>query len=63
VIQLAATWRARASVAREEAYRMLAEETVENGRRSADGLERTAIELSELRARTAELERVLKEID
>lgn len=60
--QLFGTWRARMSVAREAAYRQLADEATAVQRRMADGLERAAAELSELRVRTAELERMLKEV-
>jgi HAMP domain-containing protein len=63
VSQVFATWRARVSAAREDAYRKLAEQATEAERRTADGLERTASELGELRARTAELERMLKEVE
>jgi type VI protein secretion system component VasK len=62
VWQLAASWRARMSVAREEAYRKLAEEVVAAQRQTSQALEQTAAELVELRARTAEVERVLKEV-
>ena len=62
VWQLAATRRARMSVAREEAYRKLAEEVVAAQRQASQALEQTAAELAELRARTAEVERVLKEV-
>ena len=62
VWQLAATRRARMSVAREEAYRKLAEEVVAAQRQTGQALERTAAELAELRARTAEVERMLKEV-
>jgi type VI protein secretion system component VasK len=55
VWQLLATWRARMAGSRESAYRKLAEEATEAQRRIAD-------ELSELRARTQELERMLKEV-
>jgi C4-dicarboxylate-specific signal transduction histidine kinase len=62
VWQVAASWRARMSVAREEAYRKLAEEVVAAQRQTSQALEQTAAELVELRARTAEVERVLKEV-
>jgi hypothetical protein len=60
--QIFGTWRARVSVAREAAYRQLADEATAVQRRMAEGLERAAAELSELRARTTELERMLKEV-
>ena len=57
-----ATWRARMSVAREAAYRQLADDAVRANERTADRLERTVAELTEIRQRTAELERMLKEV-
>jgi hypothetical protein len=60
--QVFGTWRARMSVAREAAYRQLAEEATSVQRRVAEGLERATAELSELRTRTTELERLLKEV-
>ncbi|MGE5595989.1 MAG: hypothetical protein ACM3S1_08145 [Hyphomicrobiales bacterium] len=60
--QIFATWRAKMSVAREDAYRQLAAEATEAQRRTASELERAAFELQQLRATTAELERMLKEV-
>ncbi len=60
--QLGASWRARMSVAREDAYRRLAEDAIAAQRQVSEALERTATELAELRTRTAEVERVLKEV-
>ena len=57
-----ATWRARMSVAREDAYRALAEESNRSHQRTADRLESVVAELSDIRQRTAELERLLKEV-
>jgi hypothetical protein len=62
VWQIFATWRARMSVAREEAYRKLAEDATEAQRRTSDWIEKATVELAELRQRTAELERILKEV-
>lgn len=62
VWQIFGTWRARMSVAREAAYRQLAEEATAVQRRMTETLERAAGELSELRVRTTELERMLKEV-
>jgi hypothetical protein len=56
------TYRARMSVARENAYKQLAEDSVRAQERTADRLERTVAELTDLRQRTAELERLLKEV-
>ena len=56
------TWRSRMSFAREEAYRNLTEELARVQARIADSLERSNSELVELRQRTAEVERLLKEV-
>jgi hypothetical protein len=58
----ATSYRARMSLAREGAYRQLADDAVRANERTADRLERTVAELTELRQRTAELERMLKEV-
>jgi len=63
VWQIFATARARMSVAREEAYRQLAEESAQALDRTAAELERHTAAVDELRARTAELERMLKEVE
>jgi len=60
--QIFMTYRARMSIARESAYRQLADDAVRAQERTADRLERAAADLSELRQRTAELERMLKEV-
>jgi hypothetical protein len=57
------TQRAKASVAREEAYRKLAEESAQALDRTAAQLERHTAAVDELRAGTAELERMLKEVE
>jgi hypothetical protein len=57
-----ATWRARMSIAREAAYRQLADDAVKAQERTADRLDRAVAELTDLRQRTAELERLLKEV-
>lgn len=61
--QVFSTWRARMSVAREEGYRKLAEEVTDAQAKTATGLEATARELTDLRERVAELERMLKEVE
>lgn len=63
IIQLFATARARMSVQREAAYRQLVEEAALAQSRTADQLGRATTELIELRQRTAEVERVLKEVE
>ena len=62
VWQLAISWRARASVAREEAYRKMAEDVVAAQRETTQALEQMTAELAGLRARTTEVERMLKEV-
>lgn len=57
------SWRARMAVAREGAYQKLAEEATSAQQRAADVIERAFRELAELRQRTAEIERMLKEVD
>jgi Tfp pilus assembly protein PilO len=63
VWQALATGRTAISADAEQTYRKLAEETTELQRRNTDVLEKAAAELAELRERTAELERVLKQIE
>lgn len=63
IIQIAATWRARMSVTREDAYRLLAEEATRAHQKTAQQLEQMTAELSAIRERTSELERVLKEVE
>ncbi|MCK9519592.1 MAG: hypothetical protein M0R74_11295 [Dehalococcoidia bacterium] len=62
VWQIFATWRSKMSVAREEAYRALAEASAAAHQRTADELRRTARVLEDLQVRTAEMERLLKEV-
>jgi Tfp pilus assembly protein PilO len=57
-----ATWRARMSIAREAAYRDLAEQATQAQSRPADRLDQAVTELAELRRRVSELERMLKEV-
>jgi Na+-transporting methylmalonyl-CoA/oxaloacetate decarboxylase gamma subunit len=61
--QIFSTGRTGLSAKRENAYQKLAEASAEAQNRTAAGLEKTAAELSELRERTAELERMLKDIE
>ena len=61
--QIAKTLRTRASGAREDAYQKLAERATEAGESAAAGLERANEELSALRTRVEEVERILKQVD
>jgi Tfp pilus assembly protein PilO len=60
--QIFSTGRTGLSAKRENAYQKLAEESAEAQNRTAAGLEKTAAELADLRERTAELERMLKDV-
>jgi hypothetical protein len=60
--QVLLSWRTRMSIAREEAYRKLAEESVAAQRQAGEGLRDTATKLTQLEQRTSELERMLKEV-
>jgi len=62
VWQLAISWRARVSAAREEAYRKMAEEVLAAQQETARALEQMTAELAGLRERTTEVERMLKEV-
>ena len=63
IVAIASTLRARMSVAREGAYRKLAEDSTAAQHRTADQLERAVAELGELRTRTGELERLIKSVE
>ncbi len=63
IVAIASTLRARMSIQREEAYRRLAEESQVAMSRTASQLERAVAELGELKARTGELEKVLKTVE
>jgi uncharacterized membrane-anchored protein len=63
VWQLAATWRARMMVAREEAYRRLAEDATQAQSRTAEALSQAGDELVRIREATAEMQRLLREVE
>lgn len=63
VWQIFATARAKSSVAREDAYRALVEESTQAQQRTAAALEDLTGELRTVRARTDELERILKTVE
>ena len=63
VPQIFSTWRARMSIAREEAYKKLAEEAVSLQRDIAGMLDKSSKELAQIRARTEEMERLLREVE
>ncbi|MEX0762382.1 MAG: hypothetical protein WD208_12735 [Dehalococcoidia bacterium] len=60
--QIFATARAKMSVAREAAYRKLAEEATQAQVSTAVAMDKALAELTEIRRRTAEMERMLKEV-
>ncbi len=62
VWQLLGAWRTRMAVGRERAYQELADEMAKSQRRTDTNLQRVLDELVELRNRTGEIERVLKEV-
>lgn len=62
IIQVSATLRSRGTVAREEAYRTLAERCEQSLNRIASDQKRSSEALTGLGERTAELERMLKEV-
>jgi TolA-binding protein len=61
--QVFATGRTGLSAKRENAYRKLAEESTEAQERTAESLDKVAAQLADLRGRTAELERMLKDVE
>jgi hypothetical protein len=63
VWQVFATGRTGLSAKRETAYRKLAEDATELQGSTLDALERNSKELGELNRRTAELERLIKEVE
>jgi hypothetical protein len=63
VWQVMSTWRARMSIAREDGYRRVAEDSESTNSRTADLLASIRNDLADLRTRTAELERIMKEVE
>jgi hypothetical protein len=60
--QVFGTWRARMSVAREEAYRKLAEENLSAQTRLSVQQQRIADDLTSINERVANIEKLLKEV-
>ena len=56
------TWRARASLARDDAYRKLAEQFAAEQRRAAEDQQKISEDLGDLRARVAAIEKLLREV-
>ena len=63
VWQAFATWRARASVAREEAYQKLAERSTAAQERTAEEQQKISEGLVELRTRVNNIEKLLREVE
>lgn len=53
----------RTAIAQDEAYRKLAEQATEAQERTAEELSKATAELTDLRTRVSELERILKEVE
>ena len=60
--QVLTSWRAKMSIAREEAYRTLAEQTAKADARIAEQQERTADNLKSISDRLTGIEKVLREV-
>lgn len=58
-----ATYRARATVAREEAYRKLAEQVTGALQKTSDQQQQIAAELGDLRGHVATIEKILREVE
>ena len=56
------TWRARAFVAREEAYRKVAEQSAAAQQRTAEEQQKISEDLGDLRARVAAIEKLLRDV-
>ncbi|RKS78933.1 hypothetical protein BZB76_0371 [Actinomadura pelletieri DSM 43383] len=61
--QVFATWRAKAQLAREDAYRKLAERSLATEMETREDLLRISENLADLQKRMASIERVMREID
>jgi hypothetical protein len=62
VWQVGYTIRARSSIAREEAYKRLAQESSDAQQRATGSLDTLLRDLGEVKSRTAEIERMMKEV-
>ena len=58
-----ATYRARATIAREEAYRKLAEQATSAIQKTAEDQQKIAEGVDELRARVAAIEKMLRDVN
>ncbi|BCH33727.1 hypothetical protein MesoLjLc_56570 [Mesorhizobium sp. L-8-10] len=62
IIQLSATWRARAQLAREDEYKKLAEQATAASTSAAAAGHRLADDISEIKTRIASIEKLLREV-
>lgn len=62
IIQLAASWRARAALAREEEYRRLAADSVAAQGAASEAGHRLAGELADVRMRLQSIEKLLRDV-
>lgn len=62
IIQLSAMWRAKARLAREDEYRKLAEQAAAASASAASVGQRLADDLSDVKARLAAIEKLLREV-
>src|SRR5690606_7710570 len=63
IIQLAATWRARMSAAREENYRQLAERATAALAENTKSRKQVERELADIRAKLASIDHVLRQVE
>ncbi len=63
IIQISTTARARMSVAREDAFHKLAEQSVASDQKITEELQKTSAELAEIRNRLAGIEKILREVE
>lgn len=62
VWQVFATWRAKASVAREEAYQQLAERATAAAQQAVENQQQMSAGMDEVRARVASIEQILRDV-
>jgi nitrogen fixation protein FixH len=60
--QIFATWRAKASVAREEAYQQLAERATTAAQQAVENQKQMSANMEEVRARVTSIEQILRDI-
>ncbi len=63
IIQVSITARARMSVAREDAYHKLAEQSASVDQKTSEELQKISSDLSEIRNRLSGIEKILREVE